>query len=263
MWSSSTLKWRIAGRKVTLSLVLLCTTQAWTTLGAEALHIATASNFLPTLQKLVRQFTKDQVLDTNFVISSGSTGKLTTQIIFGAQYDIFLSADQAHVQTLVENQLAIESTRKVYAHGQLVLWSPSKSLSNFDIATIPSVFASQYVSRANPKLAPYGRATMQFAESLQWEPRWVTVENVGQVATTVTTGNAQAAVLPLSLLLSLEPPAPTSQYQLIPQEFHAPIRQEAVSLTNPEKSYKSLIFIDFLSSKSAQRTIQDAGYLLP
>ena len=49
--------------------------------------IAVASNFKPTIEKLLEEFG-----DENITIVSGSSGKLYAQIVNGAPYDIFISA---------------------------------------------------------------------------------------------------------------------------------------------------------------------------
>jgi len=63
-------------------------------------RIAVATNFLPTAQSLEIIFEAE----TGFTIDlvSGSTGQLYTQIINGAPYDAFLSADVERVTRLFQ-----------------------------------------------------------------------------------------------------------------------------------------------------------------
>ncbi|HAD39484.1 MAG TPA: molybdate ABC transporter substrate-binding protein, partial [Plesiomonas shigelloides] len=62
------------------------------------LKVAVAANFKPTLEQLATQFqqqTGDQV-----AISSASSGVLYQQIVNGAPFDLFLSADSERPERL-------------------------------------------------------------------------------------------------------------------------------------------------------------------
>ena len=59
---------------------------------AEILNVAVASNFAYTLKLLSADFTKQT--GHQLRISSASTGKLYTQIQYGAPFDLFLAADE-------------------------------------------------------------------------------------------------------------------------------------------------------------------------
>ena len=65
---------------------------------AETIHVAVASNFVSTAKKIAEAFKKDT--DQKILLSSGSTGKIYAQILKGAPYDIFLSADSKTIDLL-------------------------------------------------------------------------------------------------------------------------------------------------------------------
>jgi len=55
-------------------------------------------------------------------IITGSSGKLTQQIMSGAPYDVFLSADVEYPAKLAQGGYTTTPSQ-VYAYGSLVLWS--------------------------------------------------------------------------------------------------------------------------------------------
>ena len=81
----------------------------------------------------------------NVEIISGSTGHLVTQLLNGAPYDIFLSADSSYAHyaalTIGENQPLYFSSNQLY------LWKSSEDMPEFQ----------QNVAFANPKHAPFGK----------------------------------------------------------------------------------------------------------
>ena len=67
-------------------------------------------------------------LEHELVIIRGSSGKHYAQIRNGAPFDVFLSADQARPQRLLEEGIAIPGTLGTYAMGRLALWSRKEDL---------------------------------------------------------------------------------------------------------------------------------------
>ena len=104
---------------------LLFVTQAL----SNEIRIAVASNFYSTMQEIIVQFESENT-DTSksneIVLIPGSSGKHFAQIINGAHFDLFFSADKIR-PTLLEEQGAIrEQSRFTYALGRLALWSPRR-----------------------------------------------------------------------------------------------------------------------------------------
>ena len=87
---------------------------------ADKLHIATAANMQFAMQDIADAFQEKSGLACEIVI--GSSGKLTAQIKEGAPYDVFVSANMKYPEALYQAGLTTSSP-KVYALGQLVLWS--------------------------------------------------------------------------------------------------------------------------------------------
>ena len=141
------------------SLLLL-----WVTLGMVAcqptayqgITIATAANVQYAMQELIEAFTTKEGIACQTVV--GSSGKLTAQIKEGAPYQLFVSANMKYPQNLHQQGFTVEPP-KVYARGQLVLWTQYPNLT----PTTQSLSHSkvQHIALANPKTAPYGEAAWQ------------------------------------------------------------------------------------------------------
>ncbi len=81
--------------------------------------VAVASNFLSTAEKIAAAFTAETGHEV--LLSNGSTGLLYVQIVNGAPYDIFLSADEERPARLL-NEGRARDTRP-YAIGAIALVS--------------------------------------------------------------------------------------------------------------------------------------------
>ena len=225
---------------------------------SETLRIAVASNFITTARQLVTEYQKQT--QQNIVISSGSTGKLTTQIRFGAPYDLFLSADLAHPQKLIAQQLAQADTLQAYAIGQLVLISRLPSVTP---DTLPAMDKSLHIAIANPKIAPYGVAGSDWLQANLTnikQHRVIMGENINQTWHYFVNGGADLALVALSQIKTQQ--ALEFKYWLLETPAKQ-LRQFAVQLARTEQPDAVKRFLAFLESPSAQKIIETAGYRLP
>lgn len=121
----------------------------------------------------------------------GSSGLLTQQIISGAPYDLFLSADSLFSEK-VKKLGRGEGNPKVYAYGKVVLWSSGQEVSKGLKLLLDRKIRK--IAVANPQLAPYGKNTIEALEKLGLYPKIkhkiVWVENINQAAQFASTGNA-------------------------------------------------------------------------
>lgn len=224
-------------------------------------RIAVAANFNTTLKLLETDFESRTAYRIDIV--SGSTGKLYAQIINGAPYDVFLSADQMRPRRLAEKGHAAGAKPVTYAIGKLALWSAG------DLHVTPDTLIAPGVSRlaiANPDLAPYGLAAIQVLERLELEaqlrPKFVFGENVGQTFAFVSTGNAQIGFVSVAQIQALPDTAPGSAW-LIPPQLHEPIAQDALLLAEGRDNSAALAFMAYLQSAEARDIMARAGYELP
>lgn len=244
---------------MTFRTVLACALALLAARDAHAgeVHVAVATNFVKTARALGEAFQKE--LGDTVVFSEGSTGKLYAQIVNGAPYEVFLSADAERPRKLVEEGHAIDGTRFPYALGQLVLWSPDAERVK-DASALRGDF--RHLAIANPELAPYGAAARDTLRKLGlWDalqPRLVRGEDIGQTYQFVATGNAELGFVARSQLADAQ-----GSRWLVPADHHAPLEQQAVLLKPGKDDDAARAFLEFLQSDAARQTIEAAGYALP
>lgn len=226
---------------------------------ATEIKVAVASNFHSTLIALVKVYELSDG-ENKVVIVPGSTGKLYAQIRHGAPYDIFMAADKERPRLLERDSIGVAGSRFTYANGRLALWSPDvnrvnsggKVLKNDDI---------QRIAVANPKLAPYGKAALEYIEEggfSEIKKKLVYGENISQVYHLVASGSAELGLVALSQLKNTHRPVAGS-YWVIPAKWHQPIEQQAIIL---KKSDAANAFISYLKSEQGQNVIKSFGYLV-
>jgi molybdate transport system substrate-binding protein len=248
-------------RKIGLVLSLLLTACFPLKAMAGEATIAVAANFAGTLERLQKNF--EAAEGHKLIVVSGATGKLTAQIIEGAPFDVFLSADDKATKKLLENGQALADTEFTYAIGTLVLFSADPQLIKGDGVTVLKAGNFTKLAIANPKLAPYGVAAVTAMRMLgvanALKDKIVMGENIAQAFQMVDTGNAQLGFVALSQVRGT-PSGTKGSYWTVPQNLHEPVRQNAVLLTRAQDNDAAKAFLEFLQGAQARELIEAAGY---
>ncbi len=229
---------------------------------ADEVRLAVASNFAAPMALLEIAF--EQTSGHQVRTSFGASGALYAQVLNGAPFDVFLSADQAKVDALIDQQQGLIDSRFTYAVGALVLWSSQANLvdENLDVLTAGRF---QRLAIANPELAPYGKAALETLQSLgiyqEVQPKLVMGENISQAYQFVSSGNAQIGLVALAQVVG-NSAAPEGSFWIVQRDFYAPILQDAVVLARGEGNPAAWEFVQFLRSPAAAEIIRAHGYLL-
>lgn len=225
------------------------------------LRIAVAANFFPTLTKIIPPIEESQCIKVQII--SGSSGTLFQQIIHGAPFDLFLSADSLRPQLLIEKNVALKSSLHTYAIGTIAFWSaswqPKALLPDFEQIISTMTNSTQRIAIANPDIAPYGVAAKEMlGKNNLWQivaQRLITGVNINQTFQQVRSQGVQLGVVAKSQLV---------QNQLvgvdIPTEQYQAIRQQLVILSRSKYPNEAQKIIDFLLTKSTQQTLSQFGY---
>ncbi len=255
-WRPNLLKSRIA---LCLLLAFLCVPL----LDAQAtVRVAAAADLEPVLPPIFAQFQRQTGIRT--VATYKASAMLTTQILNGAPFDLFLSADIGYPQRIIAAGTADSAEPVAYAKGTLVLWTRKDShLPQPSIALLHDP-ALKTLAIASPRQAPYGRAAIATLKSLHvyqaLEPHIVLAENIGQAAQFVQSGNAQAGLI--SLTAALTPTlASVGSYFLIPRNLYPPIEQGAVVVKNSAQRTAAHRLLDFLLSPPVQAEMAKHGLM--
>lgn len=245
------LRWMVVG------LLILALAPAF---AEQPLRVAVATNFAPSLQRLASIYRAGDTQEIQF--SAGSTGKLYTQIVHGAPFDLFFAADADRPARLEAGGLVMPGSRVTYALGRLVLWQPGADQP----PKLEQLSEGEgRLALANPELAPYGRAAREVLQAAGlWDvlqARLVTGENVAQAYQYARSGNARWAFVPLSLVRQAGD-IPSESYRRLPADSHAPIEQQAVVLKTPAAD-RAAEFLAWCTQGAARALLQADGYLLP
>lgn len=232
-----------------------------------AISIAAAADLRYALEELVRAFKVDQP-DAVVSISYGSSGSYYAQLLNGAPFDIFLSADVAYPRELARRGLTAADGEFVYAEGRIAVWAATSlpldvGALGFTVLTHDAV---RRVAIANPEHAPYGRAAQAAMRSVgifdAVAPKLVYGENVSQTLQFVQSGAADAGIVALSLAVA---PALASagRYWVIPADLHPRIEQGGTIMRTAANPQLADAFRRFMLGDEARAVLTRYGFSLP
>lgn len=242
-----------------LLCLLLAATVLWAQPASREIQVFASSELQPVLPALGEAFT--HATGIKLLIHYGTSAELAAQLIkndSAAPADLFLAADYSLPEQVVAANLADTSAPIPYARGALVLWarkdSPAQPLTqdtlhdgHFTVLAI-----------AKPDRTPYGRAA---AASLTWmkiydklKPHVVLTEDDLQAAQLAESGDAQVALIPLTLATT-DHFKQLGSYVRIPRSAYPQIRQCAVVLRAAPHRSDAHAFLDWLRSSPIQQAL--------
>lgn len=244
-----------------LSIAFLCFTSG---VHAQTTTIAVASNMKDAFAAIQTEFKSNHAGD--FRVVYGSSGNITTQILNGAPFSLFISADEAYPLELFKRKVALDEGQ-VYAIGKIALLSnTSKGIAlGTSKATIANAIQkANKIAIAKPELAPYGKAAIDYlkAEGL-WDTaktKLVYGDNISVASMYVASGAADIGFTALSLALSPDI-AKETQYLILSPTSYEPIKQRMILLKNPPPVATALY--QFMQSPKARSILQSYGYQIP
>jgi molybdate transport system substrate-binding protein len=231
----------------------------------QIIRIAAAADLQPALEEISNQYIKSH---SGISVQStfGSSGKLAQQILEGAPFDVFFSADESFALKL-ENAGKLEAgTRKLYAVGRLVIWIPNRLA--LDVAKLgvnvlndPSI---KHIAIANPEVAPYGKAAISLLEHSALletlKPKLIYAENVAQAAQFALTA-ADAGIIGLATAKT-EALQKAGTYWLAPLESHKRLNQTFAIITGGNRP-EVRSFVKAISNRNSRTILERYGFLIP
>ena len=228
----------------------------------EPLYIASAANFRYPAEEIIKSFESRYNIPCELI--TASSGKLTAQIIEGAPFDVFLSADEKYPNLLREKNL-IAGEPNVYAIGKLIFWSFNKNFNAWD-SKIRDLRRIQ-CAIPDPNTAPYGFAAMQVLErsNMRYSTGYEIIfgESVNQTNQFIESGSVDFGITSASSVINsfLND---EGNWSFIPDSLYTPIQQSAVVVKgNSRKTKAANQFLEFLSSRDIHSTLIKYQYELP
>lgn len=249
--------------RLRLALAAMCLLVLSPLSHGEKITIAAASDLKFAMAEVVEAFRR-QHPGAQVEVVYGSSGKFLTQIVNGAPFDLYFSADIAYPRELASKGLASGEVRP-YALGRIVLWSLDPQLANTPLKDLPNKKIRKFAI-ANPQHAPYGlRAQEALQHQGAWEalrPKLVFGENIAHAAQFIDSGAADAGIVALALVMS---PAMQGKgnWTLIPADLHAPLEQGFVITRRARDNPLAKTFADHMETGPARAVLRRYGFLLP
>jgi molybdate transport system substrate-binding protein len=222
------------------------------------INIAISSNLAFVIKDIIKEFNKIYPKIHIKKTISGST-KLSFQIIHKASYDIFMSADTKFANLVYDKGFGV-SKPKIYTKGKIVLISYKNiNLSSMNILLDKKI---KKIAIANPKLAPYGQASIDVLQNLdlydKLQKKYIFAQNI---STTLlyTKKICDVGIVAKSLLYTkeLDNIRKNKTYYEIPSKLYNRINQSMVLLNNKKESK---LFYDFILSKKIENIFVKYGY---
>lgn len=240
----------------------------------QTLRIAAAANLSDVLPEIIAGYKTDKNLPAQEIeVTYASSGKLYAQIISGAPYDIFLSANQEFPAKLAKEKLDNLKSADIttyqpftYTQGQLALYSTTKSLQGLNPTALNELLTTGSDSKitiANPELAPYGQSAQAYLQAqnifdtLTEQNRIIQAENIGQAFQYAHTGNVDYGFVAQSQLTAIKA-TPEQFYTLAPESYPA-ILQDGIVLSDATAATD---FSNYLRAPAGQQYFSKAGYLV-
>jgi len=226
---------------------------------AQTVKIAAAANLRFVFDEIKSSYISANpkvTVEVNF----GSSGALLQQILNGAEFDVFMAADNSFPAKL-KDQGAASGEIKTYALGKLVLWSNTLDLSKgFEMLTDPLV---KRIAIAKPELAPYGDRALEVLKSAglydKVKDKIIYADNISQTAQFAQTGNAEVAFLAMSLTLT---PEMKGSVYVIDPKLYKPIEQAMVLVKSWKVNPEAAKFMKFVLSDRCKPIFEKNGYIV-
>ena len=227
------------------------------------LLIAAASDLKFTLDSAIHVFSKTN--NGKIDVTYGSSGKLTEQIINGAPFDIFFSADILYPERL-KQQKKTSSEIYNYAIGRLVVWSKKIDPRKNGMQSLRDPVVEK-IAIANPLHAPYGKRAVEsikfYKLSESTTSKVVYGENISQTAQFASTGAADIGIIVLSIALAPNVKKENGRYFLIPEDSHQPLIQGAVITLHGKENKLAATFFEFIKSDETAKILSHFGFSNP
>lgn len=244
-------------KKITilLLLALFCISMR-----AQTVKVAAAANLRFVFGEIKENYMKANS-KSDIVVNFGSTGALSQQIINGADFNLFMAANDV-VPVKLKAQGLISGEVKTYAFGKLVIWSNTIDVSKgLDVLTDKSV---KRIAIAKPDLAPYGDRSVECLKSVglyeKVKDKIVYADNISQTAQFAQTGNAEVGFLAYSLTLTPEMKGSTFE---IDAKSYKPVAQAMAIIKGWKTNPEAVKFMKYVLSAECKPIFEKYGYSVP
>jgi molybdate transport system substrate-binding protein len=223
----------------------------------DRVRVAVAANFIQPFKEIAAAFEVRTGIRVEATYTS--SGNLYRQILNGAPYDLFLSADEERPARLFKG--GIGCSPFVYAQGRVVLWSARRNFcpAGGDWKQALAGTKGRKIALCNPEVAPYGMAAR---EALKKAGLWlplrgglVIAQDMAQAFQYASTEAVAAGFCALSSAMTEE--GRKGCFYFIEE---APVIKQSASVLKGAHLKEAEAFAAFLLSPEAEKIKKKYGY---
>jgi molybdate transport system substrate-binding protein len=223
---------------------------------SQTVQVAAASDLTLAFEELGRLFEARTGRKVTF--SFAASGALAKQLSQGAPFDLFAAANTSFVDQAVQAGACDAQSKARYGRGLLVVWSKTGGVK---LSALEQLKRNEirHIAIANPEHAPYGKAAREaLTKAGLWpelEGKIVHAENVRQALQFAQTGNADVAIVALSLVINDS----TGQRFAVDTRLHQPLDQMLVVCTRGHNAAGGRAFAELVASAEGQGLLARYG----
>ncbi len=243
--------------RIIVLIIILAMTNS---ISAATITVSAAADLANAFKEISELYEKESKNKVNLIFSSSGTAK--EQILNGAPYDVYASANIKFVDDLIKEKLIIPNTKELYGIGRIGI--ATSILGKIKVNGVNDLLSPNIkkIAIANPDHAPYGLAAKEALISLGiWDKikdKIVYGKDIQDTLSLIKTGNADAGIIALSIANSKD-----IKFIIIDDKYHNPLKQ-AIAVVNGTKNEKeSKDFIKFVNGKKGRIIMKKYGFVLP
>jgi len=230
--------------------------------GNDPIRVAAAADLAVAFKEVGAQYEAKTGRKVDFTF--GSTGLLAKQVEDGVPFDVFAGANASFVDEAIKSGACDGATKAQYATGRLAIYVKTGTPPTLADLGNPARTDIKHIAIANPDHAPYGKAAREAMQKAGiWsavEKRMVYGENVQQAHQFAQSGNADVAIIALSLAMA----APDGSFAEVDPSMHTALEQQLVVCKGrggPRDHAKD--FVAFVGSNEGRSMLKKRGFLMP
>lgn len=225
----------------------------------QELTVSAAISLKDALDKVAQAYRADRS-DTVIHFNLGASGTLQRQIEQGAPVDIFISASEDQMNSLESKGLLLPGTRRDLVKNTVVLIVPKgkTGISSFQDLARPEV---KVIAVGEPQTVPAGKYAQEVLTHFhlyeQSKPKFVLGNDVRQVLTYVSTGNADAGIVYATDAMTTQE---VTVVATAPEDSHSPVIYPVAILKSSKEADEAKRFLDFLAGTKAKDVFEKYGF---
>lgn len=228
----------------------------------QELFVAAAASLTDAMEEITEIY-EEEHSDVELTFNFAGSGKLAQQIQQGAPVDVFISANENWMDTLIEEDYIDADERLEVTGNRLVIITQHDTDISYDTFDDIDGTVLDQIAIGNPESVPAGEYTEEILDNLdKWdelEDQFVYAKDVRQVLTYVESGNADIGFVYESDALS------SDKVKIITYsnpENHNKIIYPGAILNDSEMQSEGKEFLKYLQSDEGQEILERYGFTL-